>query len=67
MLVGRDSELAALSALLDAARDGRSGALLLRGEAGIGKTALLEHAAAAAGDFRVLRAAATARSPASSS
>jgi hypothetical protein len=56
-LVGRESEIAALDGLLGAARDGRSGALLVRGEAGIGKTALLNHAADAANDFRVLRAA----------
>jgi DNA-binding CsgD family transcriptional regulator len=55
-LVGRESELAALGALLDSAREGRSGALLLRGEAGIGKTALLAHAATAATGFRILRA-----------
>jgi predicted ATPase len=55
-LVGRDLELAALGRLLDEARDGRSGALLLRGEAGIGKTALLARAAETARDFRVLRA-----------
>ncbi len=54
--VGRDRELRALGALLDAAREGRSGAVLLRGEAGIGKTALLEQAASAAGGFLVLRA-----------
>ena len=41
MLHGRDGEAAAVSALLDGARDGRSGALVLRGDAGIGKTALL--------------------------
>ena len=55
-LVGRDNELAALEGLLGAAREGRSGALLVRGEAGIGKTALLSHAEDAAGGFRVLRA-----------
>ena len=55
MLVGRAVEQARISALLDAARDGRSGALVLRGEAGIGKTALLDGAAATPG-FRVLRA-----------
>ena len=56
MLFGRDSEIASVDRLLEAARDGRSGALLLRGEAGIGKTALLAHAATAATGFRILRA-----------
>ena len=58
MLYGREHEQAAVERLLDGARAGRSGALVLRGEPGIGKSALLEHAAAAAGaDFRVIRAA----------
>jgi DNA-binding CsgD family transcriptional regulator len=56
MLIGRETETAGLGQLLDAARLGTSGALVVRGEAGIGKTALLEQAAAMAGDFRVLRA-----------
>ena len=56
MLIGRETELAGLGRLLDEAREGRSGALLLRGEAGIGKTALLDHAAQVADGFRVLRA-----------
>ena len=56
MLIGRETEMAGLGRLLDAARTGTSGAVVLRGEAGIGKTALLEHAAASAGDFTVLRA-----------
>ncbi|MEV7613271.1 LuxR family transcriptional regulator [Streptomyces sp. NPDC089799] len=42
MLYGRQSEEAALDALIDAAREGRGGALVLRGEAGIGKSALLD-------------------------
>ncbi|MFE6867939.1 AAA family ATPase [Kitasatospora sp. NPDC057692] len=58
MLYGREREQAAVDALLDGARDGRSGVLVLRGEPGIGKTALLDHAVAAAGDgVRVIRAA----------
>jgi DNA-binding CsgD family transcriptional regulator len=56
MLIGRETETAGLGQLLDAARLGTSGALVIRGEAGIGKTALLEHAASMAADFHVLRA-----------
>ncbi|MFJ9445771.1 ATP-binding protein [Kitasatospora sp. NPDC101235] len=58
MLYGREGEQAAVDGLLDAARAGRSEVLLLRGEAGIGKTALLDDAVARAGEaFRVIRAA----------
>ncbi|MET8542805.1 AAA family ATPase [Kitasatospora sp. NPDC004799] len=58
MLYGREGEQAAVDGLLDGARASRSGALLLRGEAGIGKTALLDDAVARAGEsFRVIRAA----------
>ncbi|HEU5211170.1 MAG TPA: AAA family ATPase [Gaiellaceae bacterium] len=56
MLRGRATELGRLDELLDAARQGTSGAVVLRGEAGIGKTALLDHVAARAGDARLLRA-----------
>ena len=56
-LRGRRNERAALDELLAAARAGRSETLVLRGEAGIGKTALLEHAVESASDFRVLRVA----------
>src|ERR1700682_3357196 len=55
-LVDRTSETAALEALLDAVRHGLSGTLVLRGEPGIGKTALLERAISSADDFRVVRA-----------
>jgi DNA-binding CsgD family transcriptional regulator len=55
MLLGRASEEAFITALLEAARTGRSGALVLRGDAGIGKTALMEVAAATEG-FICLRA-----------
>ncbi|MFC9476120.1 AAA family ATPase [Nocardia sp. NPDC056952] len=46
MLHGRDAEQARIDDLLGGARAGRSGALVVRGEAGIGKTALLDYAAA---------------------
>ncbi len=54
MLVGRDAERARVGALLDDARASRSGALVLRGEAGVGKTALLEDARERASDMHVL-------------
>src|SRR4051794_23470142 len=56
-LRGRRNERAALDELLAAARAGRSETLVLRGEAGIGKTALLEYAVESAPGFRVLRVA----------
>ncbi|MEU1146920.1 helix-turn-helix transcriptional regulator [Streptomyces sp. NPDC005863] len=45
MLLGRSAECARLLALIDKARGGESGALLIRGEAGIGKTSLVGHVA----------------------
>ncbi|MFD7589363.1 AAA family ATPase [Kitasatospora sp. NPDC059811] len=58
MLYGREHEQSVVAGLLDAASEGRSGVLLLRGEPGIGKTALLDHAVGRAGEaFRVIRAA----------
>src|SRR5829696_3505917 len=56
MIVGRAAERARLEALLGEARVGRSGALIIVGEPGIGKTALLEHAVACAEEFTVLHA-----------
>ncbi|GHF60663.1 helix-turn-helix transcriptional regulator [Amycolatopsis bartoniae] len=54
-LHGRDSALAALSGLLARARGKTGGTLEVRGEPGLGRTALLDAAARAADDFRVLR------------
>ena len=56
MLVGRDSELAAVREALAGARLGKSARLLIRGEPGIGKSALLERAVAEAHEMRVLSA-----------
>ncbi|NYI98720.1 DNA-binding CsgD family transcriptional regulator [Streptomonospora nanhaiensis] len=57
MLRGRTTELAALTRLLESAEAGAGGAVVLRGEAGIGKTALLDRALhdAAGRGMRVLR------------
>src|SRR5687768_13514038 len=55
-LYGRHREQAALDRTLEAARQGNGEALMLWGEPGIGKTALLEYAAeSAAVDFTVMR------------
>src|SRR5215472_10599656 len=55
-LRGRRDECAVLDALLAGVRDGRSGVLVLRGEAGIGKTALLKYLIESASDLTVARA-----------
>jgi DNA-binding CsgD family transcriptional regulator len=55
-LHSRAPESAVLDRVLDAARAGRSKALVLLGEPGVGKTELIEHAAACASGFRVVRA-----------
>ena len=56
MLVGRDAELDRIEALLAAARAGRGGALVVRGEPGIGKTALLGSARERAEGMRITHA-----------
>src|SRR5580700_874090 len=55
-LRGRSREQAQLGRLLTGVRSGRSGVLVVRGEAGIGKTALLEQLVEQAGGCRVARA-----------
>ena len=55
MLHGRRRECAAIDELLAAAGRGRSGVLVLRGEAGIGKSALLGYASERAAGMRILR------------
>ncbi|WP_033346332.1 ATP-binding protein [Catenuloplanes japonicus] len=59
MILGRGAEVEALAALLEGARAGRGAALVVRGEAGIGKSALLEDLAGRAGR-RGVRVLATA-------
>jgi len=56
-LFAREDAIAALDGLLESAREGRSGALVLRGEPGIGLTSLLDYAVGSASDMRVARVA----------
>ncbi|NUU21374.1 MAG: AAA family ATPase, partial [Streptomycetaceae bacterium] len=56
-LLGRRAEGETLDRLLTQAKSGSGQVLVLRGEAGIGKTALLDHVSARATGFRVTRAA----------
>lgn len=56
MLLGRTAEQRQIETLITEARVGRSGALILEGEPGAGKTALVEYAKSVAGDMQVLRA-----------
>ena len=54
---GRQRERAVLERLLDTARDGHGAVLVVHGDPGVGKTALLEYAVEAGQDFRVVRTA----------
>jgi DNA-binding CsgD family transcriptional regulator len=56
-LFGRQREIAVLERLLKTAREGHSAVLVVDGESGVGKTALLEYTSDAAQDFRVVRTA----------
>src|SRR5690349_10764704 len=55
-LLGRRAECEALDALLADALAGRSRVLVLRGEPGVGKSALLDYAAERSDGFRVAKA-----------
>jgi DNA-binding CsgD family transcriptional regulator len=54
VLVGRDSERARLTALVERARHGSAGCLVIRGEPGVGKSALVDAVAADASEATVL-------------
>jgi AAA ATPase domain len=54
-LIGRGGEREVLDRLLDGVRGGRGGVLVAHGEAGVGKTALLEYAVGAARGFGIAR------------
>src|SRR4051812_43762296 len=56
MLVGRRYETEILDTLLAAAGNGESGVLVITGEPGVGKTALINHAVDSASGFRIARA-----------
>src|ERR1700743_241156 len=56
LLVGREHEREVLDQLLDGARQGQGGVLVVHGQAGVGKTALLDYACAGAHGFRIARA-----------
>jgi DNA-binding CsgD family transcriptional regulator len=55
-LLGRSREIERLGQVIEAARQGQSGTLVLRGEPGVGKTALVGHVVGSASGMRVLRA-----------
>jgi DNA-binding CsgD family transcriptional regulator/tetratricopeptide (TPR) repeat protein len=56
VLIGRNVERARIDRLLDGARQGDSGILVIRGEPGIGKTVLLQYAIGQANGMQVLHA-----------
>ena len=56
-LLGRQSECETLDRLVAGVRAGQSRVLVLRGEAGVGKTALLEYLLGAGSGCRIARAA----------
>src|SRR5262245_1984248 len=57
LLYGRDAERSIIGGLLEGARESRSGVLVIRGEAGVGKSALLEDARERASGMQVLACA----------
>ena len=64
-LLGRAQECASIDRLLEGLRCGQSGSLVVRGEAGMGKTALLAYAVEQASDMTVLTVPASKGNPTS--
>jgi DNA-binding CsgD family transcriptional regulator len=56
-LLGRERERTALDRLVESARDGYGGALVVHGEPGVGKTALLDDSVEKATTLRIVRSA----------
>ena len=56
-LLGREREQAAIDRLVESARDGHGGALVVHGEPGVGKTALLDDLVEKAATLRIVRTA----------
>jgi hypothetical protein len=56
VLLGRSAPVGRIDGLLDRARQGESGALVVLGEPGVGKSALLEDGAGRGSGMLVLRA-----------
>src|SRR4029450_7693589 len=56
MLVGRELQRGLIDELIERARTGAASTVVLSGDPGIGKTALLEYAVERAGDMTVVRA-----------
>ena len=56
-LLGRERERAAIDRLVEFARDGHGGALVVHGEPGVGKTALLDDVVEKAATLRIVRTA----------
>jgi DNA-binding CsgD family transcriptional regulator len=54
--LGREREVGILTRLIEAVRHGQSGVLVVQGDPGVGKTALVDHVVASVSDVRVLRA-----------
>ena len=54
-MLGREAERRIIEGVLEATRGGESGVLVVQGDAGMGKTTLLEFAAESAGEMRVAR------------